>query len=365
MRVVCAVGVLALASCDARTSPIASSESSLSDCGGAPVMLSGDPAVPRSIVIDNGIVRVSYPELPNPDQRGGHMLELNVDGMWKPVLGSWYGDWTFFASPFFEPAHTAHVLTETPDAVEVAFEFDHWLDHPGYYSTHGHVPRWWNEETQGPCTVEAGCGCYLAGCGIAQIDHDGYSIFPTADRTVPKYVRHVTFTKVIRVERCSSGYFVGYHSNPSLIGPWIENHPTLNNAGEREHGLGWMSSVTFASSGVIVHNPEAGQHTSLGILEQAAGPWWFATIPPADAFHPYVLFMAEEHPLPSFVWQFSPTHYGIPLVHKMNPEIELDGRPGRYQTFLGAFPYTSPDREAEPTPEARAGVVARLPEIWP
>ena len=327
--------------------------------------LSGDPSVPRSIVIDNGIVRVSYPELPNPDQLGGHMLELNVDGAWRPVLGRWYADWTFFASPFFAPAHTAHVLSETPDAVEVAFEFDHWLDYPGGYTTRGHVPRWWDESTRGPCTLEAGCGCYLSGCGIVARDFDGAAIYEHNLLDETKRVRHISFVKVVRVNRCESGYYVGYHSTPRLTGSWIEDFPYEGSVGEREFGLGWMSSVTFASSGVVVRNPEAGQHTSLGLVEQPDGPWWFATIPPAEASHPYILFMAEEHALPSFVWQFSPDHTGIPLVHKMNPEIEVDGRPGRYQTFLGAFPYTMSDRAAEPSPEARAGVLARLPEVWP
>ncbi|KAB2901653.1 MAG: hypothetical protein F9K40_08370 [Kofleriaceae bacterium] len=334
------------------------------ECGAGPVQLSGDPADPRSIVIENGIVRVSYPQLASGnDQLGAHMLELMIDGQWQRVLGNWYGDWTFFVAPLYESAHTAHVITETPDVVEVAFEFDHWLDYPGSYSTRGHVPRWWDESTQGPCEESTECRCYLGGCGVPAIDWEGSAIFPHNYLDTPKYIRHVTFTKVIRVERCGPGYFVGYHSTPTLTwGSWIDSDPYQSAAGEREHGLGWVSSVTFASSGVVVRNPEAGAHTSLGIVEQPVGPWWFSSLPDAAD---YGLFIAEEHPMPSFVWQFAPTHAGTPLVHKMNPRIGVDGRPMRYQSFLGAYPYVMADRNAEPTPEAQAAVVSRLPLQWP
>ncbi len=367
MPIVWATCALVLVGCDARRMATSTTGLTFGDCDGAPVTLVGDPAFPRSLAIDNGLVRVTYPQLVSgSDQLGAHMLELNIVGQWKPVLTSWYGDWTFFGAPFFEPAHTAHVLTETPDVVEVAFEFDHWLDHPGGSSTLGHVPRWWDEISQGPCNASPSCRCYLEGCGVAALDFEGGAIFPHNYLDVPKFIRRVTFTKVIRVDRCGSGYFVGYHSNPTLTwGSWVEWDPHQSAAGEREHGLGWMASVTFASSGVIVRNPEAGAHRSLDIVEQVMGPWWFASIPPAATDVEYALFLAEEHPLPSFVWQFDPAHPGTPLVHKMNPEVELDGRVGRYQTFLGAFPYVMTDRDIEPSPEVRAAVLARLPTVWP
>lgn len=359
--------LLVVSGCD-QASTGTSASALVPGCDGPPVVLEGDPADPRSVTIHNGIIRVSYPQLDSGgDQLGGHMLERWVGTQWVRVLGSWYGDWTFFVSPLHEPAHTAHVIRETPDIVEVAFEFDHHLDYPGSQSTVDYVPHWWDEATQGPCTVEAGCGCYLSGCGVTARDHEGQAIYPHNLLDIPKRLHHVRFTKLIRVERCRAGYFVGYHTDPPIVGPWIEENPTENSTGEREFGLGWTSSVTFASSGVVVRNPEAGQHTSLGLLEQPVGPWWFATLPPPDGDvpAPFVLFIAEEHPVPSFVWQFAPTHLGIPLIHKMNPEVELDGRPGRFQAFLGAAPYTMTDRDAEPTPEVRALVEANIPESWP
>lgn len=335
------VALLVLAAC---ASEGADHTTALALDGGAcpPVTMSGSPDNPRSIVIENGVARVTYPELPNPDQKGAHMLELWIEGSWVPALESWYGDWTFFAAPFAAPAVAAHVLTDTPDLVEIAFEFAHDLDYPGPYG-----------------------GCYLSGCGIAARDFLGEAVYIHNLEDAIKRVPSVVFVKTIGVARCAPGYFVGYHSTPPLVTSWIESDPTDNGAGERELGLGWLGSVTFASSGVVIRNPEQGSHASLGILEQGPGPWWFATIPPPASAWPLVPFMAEEHPLPSFVWQFAPEHTGIPLVHKMNPEVGADGRPERYQAFLGAVRYESADRAAEPTAAVRHLVEANLPAAWP
>ena len=86
---------------------------------------------PRSISIENGVARVTYPQLDSgTDQLGAHMLELKLDGAWRRVLGSWYGDWTYFIGPLSAPATRAQVLTDTAEAVEVAFEFDHAIQYP-------------------------------------------------------------------------------------------------------------------------------------------------------------------------------------------------------------------------------------------
>ena len=49
----------------------------------------------------------------------------------------------------------------------------------------------------------------------------------------------------------------------------------------------------------------------------------------------------------------------------MNPQTGLDGRPERYQTFIGALPYKMNDRNVEPTPAVKSLIQANLPAVWP
>ncbi len=328
----------------------------------SPVNVYGDPNNPRSIAIDNGIVRVTYPQLASGvDQKGAMMLERkNSSGVWTKMLGDWYGDWTYFGVSVVTDSVRANIITNSPDFVEVAFEFNHRLDIKGNADTHGYTPPWWNTATQGACTKANGCGCYMEGCGMLDRDFDGTIISPN------KYIHSVKFVKTIGVKKCAPGYFVGYHTDPPVVGSWIDSDPNTASAGERESGLGWVSSVTFASNGTVVRNPEAGGHKSLGIIESGGpGPWWFASLELPSNNFPYVLYVAEEHPLPSYVWQFDPTQQGIPLVYKMNPQIGPDGRPKRYQTFIGALPYQMLDRNSEPTPAVKTLIQGNLPAVWP
>ncbi len=339
-----------------------------SNCSYSAVTLTGTPLNqndpltldPRSVVIQNAFVKLSFPQSPNPDQKGAHRLDYyTYPAGWQQVTDPWYGDWTFPVSPLFATAVAAHVLTNTGNFVEVAFEFDHYLDYPGSYSC-GDKPHWWTG-TQSECDASSQCRCYLEGGGLVSLDFAGYTCFMQNSST-PKYIHHVTFTKNVAIERCRPGYYAGYHFSPSLTNSWIEANPASASAGEREFGMGWLGKTTFASSGTVIHNPEAGQHMSLNILEQGGtGPWWFATLPPSEANWPWLLFISEEHPLPSYVWQFAAGQYGIPLVHKMNDQIEYDGRTKRYQVFFGVQPYHVYNWTAEPTQQAKDTVTAFIP----
>jgi len=352
-------GSQAVSSCPPVTATVASSSTTL---GAGDVVTN-----PRDIVIENGIVRVTYepmwnnPQTPAQDEPGAHMLYRKLDGEYRRALGRQYGDWTFFAAPFQSGATSATVLSATDDAVEVAFEWPHHrLD------------------------VMAGIRCYLPLCGVILRDHAGNAVYRSDGSFV--LTDEVRFVKTIRIERCGQGYFVGLHSNPSLSprDGLHGNHET--SWGEREIGTGWGNAVTFSSAGVVVRNPEAGHHMWMGIDDptyfspdyattqppgfphvQAEGPWWVADLPafqPPDDI-PFARFIALEHRLEVGVWQFAPTHHGSTVVHFMNSEIEEDGRPGRYQAFIGAFPYVSPDLAAEPTQDVYDGVLARIPVTWP
>ncbi len=350
-----------------------SADGSIFSCtNGAPVTLTGDPNNPHSIVIDNGIVRVTYPVAANPAQKGAMMLERkDSSGVWKKMLGDWYGDWTYYGVSIVTDSYKAVILNNSPDFVEVAFQFNHRLDAPGSYDSLGYTPPWWNAAVKGPCTVANGCGCSMGGCGVVARDFQGNVIYPHNSGNY-EFIHQVQFVKTIGLSKCAPGYFVGYHTDPVVIGSWIELNPK-DSAAERENGLGPVASVTFASNGTVVRNPEAGvKNTDLGIIESGGpGPWWFATLepqPPAAGTtvpFPYVLYVAEEHPLPSFVWQFYVNDYGIPLVHKMNPQTGPDGRPKRYQTFIGALPYQMVDRSSEPTAAVKSLIQSNQPAFWP
>jgi len=389
--------------------------------GGAPVTVTGTAGATlpagamitgpglRDIVIENGLVKVTY-ELtdqygadPPVHQLGAHMLYRRTGDEPAPyvrALLTAYGDWTFFAAPFKQGAVEAHVLTSNEDVVEVAFVFDHVLDFPGYLDTYGYTPSWW--QGPGACTPANGCKCYLAGCGVVESDHTGaaipippYSGQPSSFRRI----RAVKFVKTIRIERCAEGYFVGYHSDPSLD---PKNGLAANNSssyGEREFGSGGGNAVTWSSAGNVFKHPGQAQHGWMGIddptyigssagqfpgfpSEQAEGPWWIADLPYYNRANetPFLRYVMLEHRLETGVWAFATAHLGTTVVHYMNSEIEANAVPTRYQAFLGATPYVSDDESTcaipglsgtwrcfpnEPKPEATAKIQARVPLTWP
>jgi hypothetical protein len=377
--VVVALSLAGLIGCEGKDVSSTLTQAEATDCPPVTVTLAGrDPNVlvagdvianPRDVILENGIVKVTYepmwdnPETPRQDEPAAHMLYRWDGAEYRRAFLRIYGDWTFFAAPFQDGASQATVISASEDVVEIAFEWPHHrLDVSGSYN-----------------------GCYLAECGVLERNHQGEAIFRNDGSGELLLIDEVHFAKTIRVERCSEGYYVGYHSNPRLS---PKNGVDGNNEtswGEREIGTGWGNRVTFSSAGIVVRNPEAGHHVWLGIddptyfspeyaatqpagfpNEQLEGPWWAADITDtSDTGIPFARFVALEHRLEVGVWQFDPAHTGSTVVHHVNDEIEADGRPGRYQVFLGAFPYVSADFAAEPTPEVYDGVIQRLPVTWP
>lgn len=361
----------------------------------------------RGIVLDNGMAQVTYEILdqygasPPVRELGSHMLWRRT-GSGQPyarALSTAYGDWTYIAAPFSTGAVEAHVLTATDDVAEVAFVFDHHLDYTGTQDSFGFTPVWWGGP--GACTPANGCGCFLAGCGVAERDFggDGIRVAPYCDEpTCLRWIRHVTFVKTVRLERCAEGYFVGYHSDPPLNpkNGAAGNHE--NSYGERELGTGGWNAVTWSSAGNIFRHPGQAQHGYLGIddptylpsypgqyqgfpAEQATGPWWVADIPyfnRADEM-PFVRYVVLEHRLETGVWSFGAQQLGSTVVHFMNAETEADGQPTRYQAFVGAMPHIAQEQAcaitglsglwrcfpSEPLASTTAAIEARLPLSWP
>jgi len=375
------IASLAFCSCDSRDPVSSTLQAATTDCppvaaraGAATSLSKGDVITsPRDLVIENGLVRVTYepmwdnPKTDGQDEPAAHMLYRWNGAEYRRALSSLYGDWTFYAGPFQSGAETATVLTATDEVVEVAFEWPHHrLDLPGPYN-----------------------GCYHSACGVIERDHEGAPIYRQDGSGDFVVIDEVRFVKTIRVERCGEGYFVGYHSDPRLSPKNGVDGNHENSMGEREIGTGGGNAVTFSSAGVVVRNPEAGHHMWMGIDDpnwyptylpsyiaeqppgfphiQTEGPWWVADLPgflPPDDI-PFARFIALEHRLETGVWQFAPTHLGSTVVHFVNDEIEADGRAGRYQVFIGAFPYVTQDLAAEPTQEVYDGVLARIPVTWP
>jgi hypothetical protein len=389
--------------------------------GGAPVVVKGPGGVPleagaivtgpdvRDILLDNGEVHVTY-ELtdqygadPPKHQLGAHMLYRKVEDappVYRRALTTLYGDWTFFAAPFKDGAVEAHVLTRIDDVAEIAFVFEHELDFPGENDTYGHTPSWW--QGPGACTTANGCKCYLSGCGVTERDQSGVGIRipPYCDQpSCLRRIRSVKFVKTIRLERCAEGYFVGYHSDPSLSPKDGLAGNNENSYGEREFGTGSGNAVTWSSAGNVFKHPGQTQHSWMGIddptylpdwpgqypdfpAEQLEGPWWVADLPyfnRADET-PFVRYIMMEHRLETGVWAFNQKQLGSTVVHFVNDETEATGLPTRYQLFIGALPYVSDDEiqcavpgltgtwrcyPNEPKMALTQAIQARAPLSWP
>lgn len=363
----------------------------------------------RDVVLENGIVRVTYELMdqlgasPPTRELGAHMLYRKSTGtppVYVPALSSLYGDWTYFVAPFQQGAVEAHVLTNNGDVAEVAFVFEHALDYPGSQDSYGYQPSWWS----GPagCTLASGCGCYLPGCGVPERDLAGVAVrvAPYCDQPACfRRVRSVKLVKTLRLERCAEGYFIGYHSDP-VLNP--KNGLDGNNEsswGERELGTGSYNAVTWSSAGNVFRHPGQSQHGWMGIddptymgvpagqypafpAEQEEGPWWVADLPYFNHEDeiPFVRYLVMEHRLETGVWAFSTGQLGSTVVHFVNSETEADGMPTRYQVFVGAMPYVSPCETAcaipglsgtwrcfpdEPLPSTTADIESRIPLTWP
>lgn len=351
----------------------------------------------RALVVENGVVRLTYEEaVPSAIEQGGALhLFRKVDGAWVRALSQQYGDWTFFAAPFQSDADEIEVIEASADAVEFVMRWnDHRLD-----------------------------VAYLNNLGLVYLTYAGLLIYrQSASNPNWDYLKFTRFQKVVRLERDADGYYVGYHSEPR-IGPsdyLLRTGAHMNNNlsfGEREFGTGSGSVVAFSSNGRTGHFPGWGQRAIWAAAEvgaggaianhamwmghddpvdptfnaayyiatqfagypaeQTSGPFWMADIYSGGTMARFVVTLRRKQ---TAVWQFG-AQQGVMLIHLMNEDNDARGVPDRFQAYMGAFAYAA-DATAgplsgytgsiayanEPTAGLRATVEARAVAVtaaWP
>jgi len=321
----------------------------------------------RDIVLQNGLVKVTY-EAKTPDaEKGAHTLYRWDGSVYTRAMSTQYGDWTYFAVAFTVIADRATVIEAGPDAVEVAFQWDA-LDMTAYNSG-------------GPAALgPADEAVYTSG-------------------GVQKKIATTKLIKTIRVVRGREGYFTGYHSIPR-VGPQLL--PTNNKesaAGEREFGTGGGNRVFFTSAGVQCLHPDHGdqagwagqgftgsdnracwgQHddptstpwNAAGVIAlqpsgfpgtQTTGPWWVADLDYQNATTvPFCRYIATVARFQTGSWQFGSGQYGATVIHYANEAQDSTGKVHPFQIFIGAFLYTSPNLALEPTTALKQRVANRCP----
>lgn len=311
----------------------------------------------RALTVDNGIIRVRYGAhamdfrdtgvlFENTERGLDHVLagrhtdhpSVNeADGCvsaachsggthWHDAVYTWYGDGSTYSSGAPADADRIRVLAASPDAIELSYEWDEVrldrLRSPEYCLL-GNYPE----------------------CGPTSRDHEGQPIWIRGLNDVVKSVKRVRLWKVIRVERCSPGYYVSMRSDPPLV--WDEQ-------GSRALRLGYVTTVSAwtCDGQTVVHHPNSGFHADLGVTD------CIADVPDqSPGTHedwPFIRFMRTSRPMRFLSLQYSPTQLGSPGAHDIWDVPGPDGRPVQWQAFIGAVEYTSPDESAEPTPQARA-----------
>lgn len=319
----------------------------------------------RDVVIQNGLVKVTY-EVKTPDsEKGAHTLYRWDGSAYTRATTTQYGDWSFFVVGFTVVADRAIVLEASSDLVEVAFE---WTT----FSIGSGVPDYDSTPSLNYASGQSGANY--------------------------KKILSTKLTKVIKVMRGREGYFAAWHSTPR-VGPSANLIPAYNNEtawGERELGTGGGNRVSFASTGNSCLHPDWGADSRgwipLGFTgaanrpmwpgiddsqaygasaslqpagfpaDASSGPWWLADLHAENATtYPFCRYVILRQRLECGFWQFGDGQYGATVVHFTNEASDDSGIPYRYMVFIGAFPYTSPSLSAEPTTALKQRVAARAP----
>lgn len=310
----------------------------------------------RGLTVDNGIIRIRYgahamdfrdtgvifentergldhvlagrhTDHPSVTEAGGCLSAACHSGgtHWHDAVYPWYGDGSTYSSAAPPDADRVRVLEASEDAVELAYEWDELrLDRlrSPEYCVLGNYPE----------------------CGPTSRDHEGSAVWIRGLNDVVKSIKSIRLWKVVRVERCSPGYYVSMRSDPPLV--WDEQ-------GSRALRLGYVTTVSAwtCDGRVVVHHPNSGFHADLGVTDCIAD--MPDQTPGAHEDWPFMRFMRTYRPMRFLSLQYSPTQLGSPGAHDIWDVPGHDGRPVQWQAFIGAIEYASPDESLEPTQQAQ------------
>lgn len=77
----------------------------------------------KRMVLDNGIVRITYPAT-SDRERAGHVLYVKVRGNYVPASDPRFGDWTYVGSSFTDDVTGFEVLENSDEVVRVRLSFN-------------------------------------------------------------------------------------------------------------------------------------------------------------------------------------------------------------------------------------------------
>ncbi len=78
---------------------------------------------PKRMVLDNGIVRITYPAT-SDRERAGHVLYVKVRGKYVPASDPHFGDWTYVGSSFTDDVTGFEILENSVEVVRVRLSFN-------------------------------------------------------------------------------------------------------------------------------------------------------------------------------------------------------------------------------------------------
>jgi len=89
------------------------------------VVVTGTPdnLNPRHVVLENGRIRLMHPPT-EVSEKAGHVLYLNLGGVYRMVGDPEYGDWTYTGSSFTDPVTKFEILQNTPLVARIRLHFD-------------------------------------------------------------------------------------------------------------------------------------------------------------------------------------------------------------------------------------------------
>ncbi len=79
-------------------------------------------ANPRNLVLDNGRIRITYPAA-SSWEKAGHLLHVNLGGVYQLAGDAEMGDWTYVGSSFSDSMTSFAIVKNTPEIAQVRLSF--------------------------------------------------------------------------------------------------------------------------------------------------------------------------------------------------------------------------------------------------